>query len=327
MKLLILSNNTERASFRQRIGVYLDCLKAGGIDYEIAKLPSGVFTGRSVFKRAADFDGVLLHKKGLNPLDAYLLRKYSKKIIFNYDDAVMFNPENPDKYSFARMTRFKRSIRLADMVVVGSRYLAEQGMAYNQAITVLPIGLDVSRYNPSDAGRKPDGKVRLVWIGSSSTKKYLEMIRPALEQIGKRYSNAVLRMICDDFLDFENIEVEKCLWSPKSRYYDLAGGDIGLAPLPGDRFTMGKCSFKVLEYAASGLPAVASPVGTNSEHLIEGVTGFFAGDTQQWVDNISKLIDDKQLREKMGQNGLENAAKHDVTVIGQRLVDLIKSVI
>ena len=32
MKLLILSNNPNRASFRQRITVYVDTLKANGID-------------------------------------------------------------------------------------------------------------------------------------------------------------------------------------------------------------------------------------------------------------------------------------------------------
>jgi glycosyltransferase involved in cell wall biosynthesis len=323
MKLLILSNNTERASFRQRIGVYLDRFKEAGIDYEIAKLPSGVFSCRKVFLRAAEFDAVFLHKKGLNPLDAYLLRRFARKIIFNYDDAVMFDPNDPQKYSNSRMSGFKRSIKAADLVIVGSGYLAEQGRMFNKSIEVLPLGLDTSCYHKGP--ERLDGKVRLVWIGSSSTKKYLEIIREALELIGSRYDNVVFRMICDDFLEFKNIDVEKCLWSPQTRYSDIAEGDIGLAPLPGDRFTMGKCSFKVLEYSASGLPVVASPIGTNQEHLVDGVTGFFASDIEEWIEKISDLIEDKQLRAEMGKKGIENAACHDVKVIGHKLVDLIKS--
>ncbi len=42
MNLLILTNNLNRASFRQRIGIYLDILQANNIDCEVAQLPSSV---------------------------------------------------------------------------------------------------------------------------------------------------------------------------------------------------------------------------------------------------------------------------------------------
>lgn len=80
MKLLVLSNNPKRPSFRQRFVVYIDILRTNGIDCEVAKLPNGSLARRKLFKRAADFDGVFLHKKGLNPFDAFWLRKYSRKI-------------------------------------------------------------------------------------------------------------------------------------------------------------------------------------------------------------------------------------------------------
>ena len=63
MKLLILSNNPARASFRQRIGIYLDALEAEGIDCHIEKIPSGSFARKKLFQRATDFDAVFLHKK------------------------------------------------------------------------------------------------------------------------------------------------------------------------------------------------------------------------------------------------------------------------
>ena len=46
MDLLILTNNLNRASFKQRIGVYLDTLRRNGIDYEVAQLPSGTLARR-----------------------------------------------------------------------------------------------------------------------------------------------------------------------------------------------------------------------------------------------------------------------------------------
>jgi hypothetical protein len=322
MKLLILTNNPQRASFRQRIGVYLDILRATGIDCEVARLPSGFLGRRKLFKRAADFDGVFLHKKGLNLFDAWCLRKYSRKIIYNFDDAVMYSDKNPDRYSRSHFVPFRRTVRLAGIVITGSSYLAEQAKRFNSHVEVLPIGLKVSDYR-SDCRIKADDKIRLVWIGSRSTLGYLKEIRPAIEEIAARFDNVILRIISDEFPEPGNMFVERRLWSKDTRGIDLATSDIGLAPLPDNRFTRGKCSFKVLEYSAAGLPVIASPVGTNSEYVKEGVTGFLAADARQWVDRMVQLIENSQLREQMGREGRAYAERFDVSVIAGQLAKLI----
>lgn len=322
MKLLIISHNPNRASFRQRIGMYIDVLRTNGINCEVAKLPSGSLARRKLFKQAADFDGVFLHKKGLNPFDAFWLSRYSKKIIYNFDDAIMYDPENPGLNSPSHFRPFRRSVKLADMIIVGSSYLADHARKFNSNVKVLPIGLKVSDYK-IDCPPKSDDKIRLVWIGSKSTLHYLAEIKPALEEIGSRFDNVVLRIICDDFFDLQNMEVEKCLWSKKSRAVDLATSDIGLAPLPDNRFTRGKCSFKVLEYASAGLPVVVSPVGTNTENIRDNITGFLATNTQQWVDRIAQLIENPQLRKRMGKEARTQAENFDVSIIGKKLAELI----
>ena len=83
MNILVLTNNPTRASFRQRIAVYLDALRAQGVDCEVAKLPSGFLTRLELFKHSKNFDGVFLHKKRLNLRDAFLLRRYARKIIYD----------------------------------------------------------------------------------------------------------------------------------------------------------------------------------------------------------------------------------------------------
>ena len=322
MKLLVVTNNPDRASFKQRIGVYLDTLKAGGINCEVVKMPAGSLARRRLYKRAVDFDGVFLHKKGLNPLDAVWLSKYAGRIIFNFDDAVMYSDKNPDRYSRSHAVPFRRSVRLADLVICGSSYLADHAKPFNSNVEVLPLGLNVSDYLvDSDAGT--DGIVRLVWVGSQSTLSYLEEIKPAIEQIGENFDNIALRVICEDFPKLENVSVEKRPWSKKTLGNDLASSNIGLAPLPDNPFTRGKCSFKVLEYSAAGLPVVASPVGTNAEHVRDGVTGFLAKSNDEWMARITQLIENQKLREEMGKQGREFAREFDVSVIGTRLTDLI----
>lgn len=324
MRLLILTNNPERASFRQRIAAYFHILRANGINCEVAKLPPGALARLKLFKRAVEFNGVFLHKKKLNFFDAIWLRRYSRKVIYNFDDAIMYSDEAPDLASPSPHFRpFRRTIKLADMVITGSSYLAEHALKFNPNVKILPIGLKISDYKLDWLPRNDD-KIRLVWIGSGSTLKYLAEIKPALEQIGARFDNVVLRIICDDFFDLQNMRVEKCKWTKEKRGIDLAACDIGLAPLPDDRFTKGKCSFKVLEYASAGLPVIASPVGTNSEYVRPNITGFFATNIQEWEEQITQLIVNPQLRDKMGREGQIHAEQFDISVIGKQLVEYIK---
>ncbi len=322
MKLLIVTNNPDRASFKQRIGVYLDVLQAGGMQCEVAKMPAGSLARRRLFKRAADFAGVFLHKKGLNPFDAFWLGRSGTKIIFNFDDAVMYSDRNPNRHSRSHFVPFRRSVRLADLVICGSSYLAEHARPFNSRVEILPLGLKVGDY-AADSHAGADGKVRLVWVGSQSTLSYLEQIKPAIEQIGGRFDNVTLRVICDDFPALDGIAVEERQWRTNTLGNDLATCNIGLAPLPDNAFTRGKCSFKVLEYSASGLAVVASPVGTNGEHVRDGVTGFLAKSDDDWVARIAQLIENPQLREDMGKQGREFARDFDVSVIGERLIRLI----
>jgi len=326
MNLLVVTNNPARASFRQRIGVYLDFLHSKSINCEVAKLPPGSLKRRKLFKQAAEFDGVFLHKKGLNFLDAFWLRKYSKKIIYDFDDAIMYNPKTPDQDSLSHFIPFRRTVGLADAVIAGNPYLANHAKRFNPNVEILPTGLDTNAYKLQPRPEN-NGKIRLVWIGSKSTLQYFAEIRPALEEISSRLDNVVLRIICDDFPDLQNIPIEKRLWSEDTQVTDLATSDIGLAPLPDNRFTKGKCGFKILQYAAVGLPIVASPVGVNAQYIQQDSNGFLAESASDWVNKICQLIGEPKLRKQMGQSAKEMAQKFDLKTLGPKLAKLIRQCI
>jgi glycosyltransferase involved in cell wall biosynthesis len=324
MKLLIITNNPDRPSFRQRIEIYLQTLRSNGIDCEVAKLPPSEFSRIRLFKQTKNYDGVLLQKKCLNFYDALCLRKYSKKIIYDFDDAIMYSSKRPEAGQTSHFRLFRRTAKLADAIIAGNTSLAEHAQKFNDNVHVLPTGLNTKEYK-IESKIKDDGKIRLVWIGSKSTLPYLKQLKPALEEIGIRFDNIVLRIICDRFFELENIEVEKCHWSLEDQANDLATADIGLAPLSDNRFTRGKCGFKALQYAAAALPTIASPVGVNSEYVINGITGYHAQDIRQWIDRITELIENPKLRKQMAEAAEKQVENFDYSAIGEKMCELINA--
>lgn len=320
-KLLIISNNPERASFRQRIGIHLNKLNEAGIACDVCELTSKESTRIKLFKKAAGYDAVFFQKKCLNLFDALILRHYSKKIIYDFDDAIMYSASKPQHKSFSHFMPFRHTVKIADCILAGNAYLAEHAGRFNKNVHILPTSLSVKEYNLEKV--TIDSKIRLVWIGSKATLKYLAELKDVFEQIGKRYQNVVLRIIADDFFELENMEVERCMWSLENQGQDLVNSDIGIAPVVDNRFTRGKCGFKILQYQAASLPIIASPVGVNRDFVADLVTGFYSKNHKQWLENIVRLIEDAALRKKMGIAGKQFVKDYDIEIIGDRLCSLI----
>ncbi len=321
LKCLVLTNNLQRASFRQRISIYIDGLRQNGINCEVVELSKNNLQRWKLFKLAVGFDVVFLQKKGLNMLDAKILRYYSKKIIYDFDDAVMYNSMKPDEIGVKRFGEFRRSVKIADVVVAGNSYLARHAEKFNDNVKIIPTGLDTKEYE-GKGRKKNDGKIRLVWIGGKDTLKYLEQIKPVLEKIGEEFKNVTLRIICDSFFELKNMEVEKIQWSKQSQADDLAECDIGLAPLSDNNFTKGKCGFKILQYFCSQLPVVTSPVGANAKLVKDGACGFYAKNDEQWMQKLRQLIQDQKLRTEMGKIAAEQVKQYDINVLSAQLKDV-----
>ncbi len=324
MNILILTNNPDRASFRQRIEAYFPTLGKSGFDYKVIRLPKGLIARKNLIERCNNFDIVFLHKKTLNPVDSHWLHRHAQKIVYDFDDAIMYSAGDPEKSSRKRLNAFKRTVERADLVTAGNAYLADHAKVFNANVHILPTGLAINSYQRT-SGKRNNAGIRLVWIGSRSTLKYLAQIEDVLNEIGRRYNNTVLRIISDEFISLKNLAVERCTWSLTDQATDLVSSDIGLAPLPDNRFTRGKCGFKILQYQAAGLPTVASPVGVNSEYVDHEVNGFLAQGQHEWVDKLSRLIDDSQLRNQLGSSGRESVKRFDLNPLGERLCELLES--
>lgn len=89
---------------------------------------------------------------------------------------------------------------------------------------------------------------------------------------------------------------------PVKLWQAVACFDVGLAPLQPCRFNTAKSNLKGLEYAACGVPFVASPTPAYRALAGQGV-GLLAQTPLEWKRRILTLCRDQELREQLVLNG------------------------
>jgi glycosyltransferase involved in cell wall biosynthesis len=136
-----------------------------------------------------------------------------------------------------------------------------------------------------------------------------------------------LKLICDRFVEFPGLPVERCVWSEAAEAQEIASADIGIGWVPDDPWSRGKCGLKVLQYQAAGLPVVANAVGVQSDFVRDGETGFIATTTEEWVKAIRMLAHDAALRRRLGAAGRQQVeARYSVDVGGRLWIEALARV-
>jgi glycosyltransferase involved in cell wall biosynthesis len=92
-------------------------------------------------------------------------------------------------------------------------------------------------------------------------------------------------------------------WSESTEVADIQSFDIGIMPLFDEPWEKGKCGYKLIQYMACGIPVISSPVGINTKIVDDGVDGYLAGNSEEWMSAFKILYDRPQLRKKLGESG------------------------
>lgn len=328
MKVAFITTRLEKASARYRFGQFLPSME-GSSDFEVQSfvIPSGFLKRCAFFKSLSYFDVVFLQKKLFSSLEFFLLRKFAKKIIYDFDDAVMFNDSSKKDFSSkGRMKKFINTVRQVDGVIAGNKYLKELALKHNSNVVEIPTSIDTTRYSAKSFDSSDSEHITLGWIGSKDTIFYLKNMEGTLGKIFDSNHSVKLEIISDVFIDFGGIPIVTKEWNSVRELEDLKGFDIGIMPLTDDPWSRGKCGFKLIQYMASGVVPVASPVGVNVDIIEHGVNGFLAASEDEWIDCVGKLANSPELRETMGIRAVETIKnKYSMGVNGKILMDYIKN--
>ena len=325
MKVLFLIQGFSVAASRYRVLQYLPYLKSKGVEAKVGLYPRTIKENIRFFNDLPNYDMVFLQRKRFNQPRLALLRRRARRIVYDFDDAVMYrNSKAEDPISQTRRRRFVQMIRASDFVIAGNDYLKRQVLPFNLSVDVIPTVIDQDRYSLKAYPIRKEG-VTLGWIGDHGSIHYLEKMKPIFERIGKQYPYVELKIVCDTFFDCEGIKVIKKQWNSEEEVADLHSFDIGLMPLVDDPWSLGKCGLKIIQYQGVGVPVVCTPVGTNKDLVEEGASGFYAMTPEEWEEKLSTLIEDPLLREKMGREGRKRVLEaYTVESCAPRLLSILQ---
>lgn len=321
MKFLFIAKGNNKSSTRYRVFPLATRLTEMGHDIEMCSSEFSFGNRINILNLARTSDVVVIQRKLFGAVYFRLLRFCSSKLIFDLDDAIFLRSDGTP--SQRRMDGFERTLRACDAIWAGNYYLFENAEKYCNKCFLIPTPVNPAVYvNPVV---KHD-VLTLVWIGSHSTRKYLESHRNILECLGHLVTGIQLKVISDFEIQFENLRVINVPWSQKTEADEIAKCHIGIAPMDDNAWTKGKCALKILQYMSCSLPVVASAVGANKEVVVHGETGFHAIEKDDWVSSIIQLSKDVEKRTRFGFAGRQQVEQqYSEKIIVNQLVESLRS--
>lgn len=281
-------------------------------------------------EKARRFDLAFVHLN-VSPLAAnFFARRLARcgtPVVFDFDDAQFLRYSSAvSKFSdWLKSTEQTAGLlRLSRHAIAGNRYLAGYAQQFCREVSVIPTCIDTEAVKFSAPRQKP--RLVIGWMGSSASTRYLKTIESALHEILRRHQNVEVHVVGARGFPSSHERMKLLPWSLDTEESLLRTFDIGLMPLSDEEYSRGKCGFKALQYMSVGVPVVVSPVGVNTEIVQEGANGFHASTGREWVEKISGLIENAELRRQFGQCGRETVEKaYSVRVHAPRLLKILES--
>lgn len=276
---------------------------------------------------------------------ARLLKKEGKKIVLDNDDTYKDGENGGIKLNtYFNAERVKRGLVTinqtmdafaieADLITVSTEMLAEEYRKLNKNVVVLPNYIDPFYFD--EPLRNEGEKVRIGITGSVGMSSDLDVLNPIFKHYehdprvqlvffslpANPKDNPMMANAYEDEYNFlESMSVEWHATVNMDKYHDKLNDlklDIMVIPRTDNYFNRCKSNLKFLESSMFKIPCVAqgfsdgkSPYQVNpedSKHMT------IVTDNSKWIEEIEKLIVDKELRREMGKKAKEYVlANYDI---------------
>jgi glycosyltransferase involved in cell wall biosynthesis len=351
MKLLFLTRyDNFGASSRMRSIQYFDILRNNGYEVTLSpllnyhylnslyskKTPSYTLIFYSYLKRVLvlfkvkKFDLIIVEKEIFPWLPSWaeqLLSTFSIKYIVDFDDAIFHNYDLNNNYIVKKLlfNKIKTVIANSSCVIVGNEYLYNYAIeSQAKKIHIIPTVIDFNKYK--NISKKSNKIFTIGWIGSPSTVKYLDIVKPVLIKL-LNFINFELVVIGATPNDFLNLPVKVLKWTEDSEVININQFDVGIMPLPDEPWEQGKCGYKLIQYLACGVPVICSPIGVNKEIVETGKNGFLANNEAEWLTAFLSLHDSPLLCNEYGNYGRNKVInQYSLQSSEKRFIEIVNNV-
>lgn len=280
--------------------------------------------------RNLDCDGVFIYREAamIGPsLLERLVKRKKMPVIYDIDDPIFLPYRSPvngwlSLLKFSKKTHFL--FQMSDHIIAINGIIGNYAKRFNPNVTVVPNAIDTEHFSPSE--NEPDDTVSIVWTGSVSTLPNLDSIANVLRRLQQKYAIPI-RVVANGKTSIDGVELDHRKWSPEAELSNLQECEIGIVPLLDLDWNPWKFFLKTVQYFSVGLPVVARGIGSNVEVIKEGVNGFLVESEDEWVERLSMLIEDKELRSQMGKAARETAlANYSLNTEVRRVANIFEEV-
>lgn len=311
-------------------------LQANGFDGDRTTFRSFRMTPENKAKAAQASDVVVFHRpqrEGKLEL-AKLLKGLGKKIVYDNDDTLKddggfkfneFIDEERLKKGMEKLNEHNDEfIKIADLVTCSTEFLKEEYLKLNNNVVVLPNCIDPFYF---DEPLKNEGDViRIGMTGSVGITSDVELLKPIIEHFkdDKRVKFVLFslppakddkitrELYFDEYAFWDSVDIEWQPFVPAEEYYEKLNElrlDMVIIPRADNYFNRCKSNLKFLENSMLEIPTIAQSFPTGDSPYEQNPEDrkymLLAKNTQEFIDNIEKLIASKELREEMGKKAKE----------------------
>lgn len=233
-----------------------------------------------------------------------LTQRWKAPIIYDLDEPLFLPYKSPRNGHFSKLKFFSKVyslFKMSDRVLAVNKVIADRVSQYNSHVSIVPMAVDIDRYRPGniEGNSVGDAPPRIGWVGTLTNQHNLELVGEPMRRLTQS-RGVILRVVADEKIALPGVDVEFINWTFDAEVARLQECQIGIVPVKPSDWGPWKFFFKTIQFMSLGLPVVATPIGSNPEIIEDGVNGFLADSDDEWEDRLRTLIDNPELRRKMG---------------------------
>jgi glycosyltransferase involved in cell wall biosynthesis len=265
-------------------------------------------------------------------------RTPNNRLVYENDDDVFHvTPDNFMAYKYYQSNSVKEAVRAlcetTDMVTVTSQPLFESFSEFSNNVRIVPNFLsDVALHGAENKPFNKPNNLTIGWAGGGSHSKDIQLVTGPLQKFLRRHKDWHLVNAGEDMRSYWKLTLDRVQYRPwisvledEEAYFRSLDFTIGICPLLGSAFNSAKTPVKAMEYAARGIPTIASDVEPYKSYIRHGETGFLVKYEHEWLKYFELLAEDEKLRQDIARNAYEVAEQHSMTKNVYRYKDAYRS--